>query len=251
MTRHHVGDRRSRRPPVKAGVPITDLGAGLFALAGILGRAALHRERSGEGQHVDTSLIEAGLALSVWEATEYFGGRGVPGPLGSAHRMSAPYQAFRCADGYVTVGAANQRTFEKLAGVLGHPEWLADPASPPTTARVRHREVLAAAVDAATVTATRGGGWTVFDAAGIPCGPILDYAEAFDTRRRRPGRCRSRRPSASGRASRTIGTPLKLSARRSTRAAGRRGSASTPTRCCAARLLRRRDHALRAAGTLG
>ena len=102
------------RPPVKAGLPITDLGAGLFALAGILA-ALRHRDRTGQGQHIDTSLMEAGLALSVWEAAEYFGGRGVPGPLGSAHRMSAPYQAFRCRDGFITVGAANQRTFEKLA----------------------------------------------------------------------------------------------------------------------------------------
>ncbi|MGD9905978.1 MAG: CaiB/BaiF CoA transferase family protein, partial [Vicinamibacterales bacterium] len=70
------------RPPVKAGLPITDLGAGLFALAGIL--AALHyRDRTGQGQHLDTSLMEAGLALSVWESAEYFGGRGIPGPLGS------------------------------------------------------------------------------------------------------------------------------------------------------------------------
>ena len=198
------------RPPVKAGLPITDLGAGLFALAGILA-ALRHRDRSGEGQHVDTSLMEAGLALSVWEAAEYFGGRGVPGPLGSAHRMSAPYQAFRCADGFVTVGAANQRTFEKLAGVLGHPEWLADPRFATDDGRVRHREVLAAAIDAATAAETRAVWLERFDAAGIPCGPILDYAEAFDT------------PQAQARAMslttdhpvlgriRTIGSPLKLS----------------------------------------
>jgi len=68
------------RPPVKAGIPVTDLGAGLFALAGIL--AALHhRDRTGQGQHIDTSLGDAGLALSVWEATEYFSGRGVPAPM--------------------------------------------------------------------------------------------------------------------------------------------------------------------------
>jgi formyl-CoA transferase len=90
-------------PPVKAGLPITDLGAGLFALVGIL--AALeHRHRTGVGQQIDTSLVEAGVALSVWEATEYFAGLGVPQPKGSAHRMFAPYQAIRCADGYITLG---------------------------------------------------------------------------------------------------------------------------------------------------
>jgi crotonobetainyl-CoA:carnitine CoA-transferase CaiB-like acyl-CoA transferase len=198
------------RPPVKAGLPITDLGAGLFALAGILA-ALRYRDRSGEGQYVDTSLMEAGLALSVWEAAEYFGGRGVPGPLGSAHRMSAPYQAFRCADGFLTIGAANQRTFEKLAGVLGHPEWLADPRFATDDARVRSREVLAAAIDAATAAETRSVWLERFDAAGIPCGPILDYAEAFDT-----PQAQARTMSltvdhpALGRV-RTIGTPLKLS----------------------------------------
>src|SRR4051794_1860647 len=99
--------------PVKAGVPLTDLGAGLFAVVGVL--AALHgRETTGRGQHIDTSLVDAGVALSVWEATEYFSGTGVPAALGSAHRMNAPYQAIACADGYITLGAANDRLFAKL-----------------------------------------------------------------------------------------------------------------------------------------
>jgi formyl-CoA transferase len=198
------------RPPVKAGVPVTDLGAGLFALVGIL--AALHyRQRTGRGQHVDTSLGDAGLALSVWEATEVFSGRGVPGPLGSAHRMSAPYQAVRCADGYVTLGAANQRSFEKLAHVLGHPEWIADPRFASDGARVAHRDALAAAIEQVTGTAPRAAWLARFDEAGIPCGPILDYAEAFDA-----PQARAREMSIEvdhpvlGRL-RTIGTPLKLS----------------------------------------
>ena len=100
-------------PPVKVGVPLTDLGAGLFALSAIL--AALHyRTRTGRGQYIDTSLVDAGVALSVWEATEFFSGGVVPQPTGSAHRFSAPYQAIRCADGYITLAAANQRLFERL-----------------------------------------------------------------------------------------------------------------------------------------
>ena len=165
-------------PPAKAGVPLTDLGAGLFALAGILG--ALHwRTTSGRGQHVDTSLFEAGLALSVWEATEYFSGRGIPERLGSAHRMVAPYQAFRCADGYITIGAANDRTFGKLVGVLDHPEWLTDPRFASATSRVANRVELASLIDEVTGTRTRAEWTRIFDDAGIPCGPILDYAEAF------------------------------------------------------------------------
>lgn len=197
--------------PAKAGIPVTDLGAGLFALSGIL--AALHcRARTGDGQHIDTSLGDAGLALSVWEATEYFSGRGVPAPLASAHRMSAPYQAVRCADGYITLGAANQRTFEKLADVLGHPEWIADPRYATDAARVAHRDELARAIEAVTSTAPRADWLSRFDAAAVPCGPILDYSEAFET-----PQARAREMSlevdhpALGRL-RTIGTPLKLSA---------------------------------------
>jgi formyl-CoA transferase len=198
------------RPPVKAGIPVTDLGAGLFALSGIL--AALHyRDRTGRGQHIDTSLGDAGLALSVWEATEFFGGRGVPGPLGSAHRMSAPYQAVRCADGYITLGAANQKTFEKVAGVLGHREWIADPRFATDTTRVAHREVLAEAIEAVTVRDTREVWLARLEAAGIPSGPILDYAEAFDQpqARAREMAVEVEHPVL-GRV-RTIGTPIKMS----------------------------------------
>src|SRR5437660_3269372 len=128
-----TGDRGGA--PVKAGVPLTDLGAALFAAVGIL--AALeHRHRTGLGQHVDTSLVEAGVALSVWEATEFFTTGGTPQPMGSAHRMFAPYQAIRCADGYITLGTANDRLFKRLCDLLGHPEWLADPQFAENPARV-------------------------------------------------------------------------------------------------------------------
>jgi formyl-CoA transferase len=165
------------RPPVKVGLPITDLGAGLFALSAIL--AALHwRASSNRGQHIDTSLLEAGIALSVWEATEYFSGR-LPQPLGSAHRMSAPYQAFRCADGYITIGAANDRTFARLATLLDHGEWLDDQRFATDAARVAHREVLAALIEAVTARRSCADWLAALDAAGIPCGPIHDYAQVF------------------------------------------------------------------------
>src|SRR5262245_56244902 len=112
--------------PVKAGVPITDLGAGLFALSAILA-ALYHRSRTGRGQHIDTSLVEAGVALSVWEASEYFATGRVPQPMGSAHRMTAPYQAVRCADGYITMAAANDRLFTRLCELLDRLDWLQDP----------------------------------------------------------------------------------------------------------------------------
>ena len=165
--------------PMKAGVPLTDLGAALFALAGIL--AALeHRHKTGRGQHVDTSLLEAGIALSVWEATQYFSGRGVPEPLGSAHRMSAPYQAFRCSDGFITIGAANDRTFCRLCDVLGHPEWATMPEFCTDFERIRHRAELASRIESITITAPRSHWLGLLDGNGIPCGPINDYAQVFD-----------------------------------------------------------------------
>jgi len=166
------------RPPVKAGVPLTDLGAGLFAVVGIL--AALEaRHRTGLGQRIDTSLVDAGVALSVWEATEYFAGAGVPVALGSAHRMNAPYQAFRCADGYITIGGANERIFRRLCEVLGHPEWQSMPDFADNASRVRHREDLTRRIEAITTRQTRAHWLSLFEAHDIPCGPINDYAQVF------------------------------------------------------------------------
>ena len=198
------------RPPVKVGVPLTDLGAGLFAVCGIL--AALHaRERTGEGQQVDTSLVDAGVALSVWEATEFFSRGVVPGPLGSAHRMSAPYQAVRCADGYVTLGAANDRIFRRLAELLGHPEWLRDPRFESDSARVANRTALAESIERETAERPRAYWLERLEAHGVPCGPINDYGEALrDPQvRAREMVVETRHPTLG--ALSTLGTPVKLS----------------------------------------
>jgi len=164
--------------PVKAGVPVTDLSAGLFALTAIL--AALHyRERTGKGQQIDTSLVDAGVALSVWEATEYFSGSGIPAALGSAHRMNAPYQAFRCLDGYITIGANSDRLFARLCEVFGHSEWSARPEFADNRGRVANRAALAGLIESVTQTRSRDHWLARLDAKQIPCGPINDYAQVF------------------------------------------------------------------------
>ena len=198
------------RPPVKVGVPLTDLGAGLFAACGVL--AALHaRERTGEGQHVDTSLVDAGVALSVWEATELFSKGVVPGPLGSAHRMSAPYQAVRCADGYVTLGAANDRIFRRLAEALGRPEWAADGRFESDSSRVENRAALAELIERVTSQRPREHWLERLEAHGVPCGPINDYRDVMrDPQvRAREMVVETRHPTL-GTLS-TLGTPIKLS----------------------------------------
>ena len=166
----------SGRSPVKAGVPLTDLGAGLFALGGVL--AALHhRTNTGVGQQIDTSLVESGLALSIWEATEYFDTGRTPQPFGSAHRMSAPYQAFRCGDGFITIGAANDRLFLRLCQLLEHPEWANDPKYGSNAERVKNHRALADKVEAITVRRNCSDWLELLDANGIPCGPINSYAD--------------------------------------------------------------------------
>ena len=198
------------RPPVKAGIPVTDLGAALFAVAGILS-ALLARARTGLGQLVDTSLVDAGVALSVWEATQYFSGRGVPERLGSAHRMNAPYQAIRCADGYLTIGAANDRTFRRLCEALGHPEWADDPEYRDDTHRIRNREALAARIEAVLAARPRSHWLELLEARGVPCGPINDYAEVMADPhvRARELVVETDHPTL-GRIP-TLGTPIKLS----------------------------------------
>ncbi len=198
------------RPPVKVGVPLTDLGAGLFAACGIL--AALHaRARTGEGQHVDTSLVDSGVALSVWEATELFSKGVVPGPLGSAHRMSAPYQAVRCADGYITLGAANDRIFRRLAELLGHPEWLRDERFESDSGRVENRTALANLIERVTSQQPRDYWLERLEAHDIPCGPINDYREVMrDPQvRAREMVVETRHPTLGSLS--TLGTPIKLS----------------------------------------
>jgi crotonobetainyl-CoA:carnitine CoA-transferase CaiB-like acyl-CoA transferase len=197
-------------PPIKCGVPLTDLGAGLFALTGILA-ALFHRTRTGLGQYIDTSLLEAGVALSVWEATEYFSGRGIPQPTGSAHRLSAPYQAIRCSDGYITLGAANDRLFVRLCGLLGHPEWTQRPEFTSDAGRVANRTTLAELIEGITSESPRRHWLDLFDANDIPCGPINDYEQMTQDPQVVARRMvvETEHP-ALGRL-RTLGSPLKMS----------------------------------------
>jgi formyl-CoA transferase len=161
-------------PPAKAGIPLADLAAGLFGAYGIL--AALeHRERTGEGQLVDTSLLEAAMALTVWESSEYWLTGAAPKPMGSAHRLGAPYQALRAADGYFTVGAGSDKLFAAFCGVLG----FSNRKFEKRKERMANRPALIAEIEGITKTKTRAEWLAALEKAGVPAGPINDYAEAL------------------------------------------------------------------------
>ncbi len=166
------------RPPVKAGYPVTDLGAGMFCAYGIL-TALLARGRTGQGQRVDTSLFETGLAWSVWHAAKYLGTGDTPGPLGSAHPLSAPYQAFRTADGHIVVGAGSQSLFRRLCAVLDRLELADDPRFATQPDRNEHAAELAALLEEAFTTRPTAAWLEALTTAGIPCGPVATVAEAL------------------------------------------------------------------------
>jgi formyl-CoA transferase len=164
--------------PAKAGVPLSDLAAGLFGAYGIL-CALEHRERTGEGQFVDTSLLEAAMALTVWESTEHWATGQTPKALGSAHRLAAPYQALRASDGWFTVGANNDKLFEAFCRAIERPELLIDARFNARDRRLANRRALAGEIEETTAKESRAHWLTRLEAAGVPSGPINTYPEAL------------------------------------------------------------------------
>jgi len=166
--------------PVKSGIPIADLGAGLFATYGILS-ALLGREKTGRGQYIDASLLEAALGLSVWETTELWGTGKPPQPIGSANRMSAPYQAVQASDGYFVIGAANQKLWLTFLQVVQRPELNADPRFATNALRVTNRVELIQALKPTMARRTVHEWVEALLAAGVPAGPIYNYEQALAT----------------------------------------------------------------------
>lgn len=165
--------------PVKAGVPVSDLSSGLFCAIGIL--SALHaRERTGEGQQIDTSLWEGAFALTIWETAELWATGSVPQPLGSAHRISAPYQALRTRDGYVTVGGNSDRLYARLCEAIGRPELISDARFESNLDRMAHRPELVVELEAALTTRTTSEWVESLLAAGVPAGPLHNVQQVVD-----------------------------------------------------------------------
>jgi len=165
-------------PPVKTGNSVADINAGILAAVGILA-AFVHKLRTGKGQVVDTSLMEAALQQTYWHAAAYFATGKSPGATGSAHILTAPYQAFRTADGWINIGGANQANWERIADVMGHPEWRADERFVDNSSRMANLEALVDAMNAVLAQRATDDWLAAFDAAGVPAGPVHSVGEAL------------------------------------------------------------------------
>ena len=175
MTGHPGGG-----PPVKAGVPVADIGCALFATYAALA-AYVGAQSSGQGQYVDASLFDAALAFSIWDISEYWGTGSEPEPLGTANRMSAPYQALKARDGYFVMGATNQKLWLKLCELTARDDLLKDPRYATPSARLANRAGLASTLEQ-TFESRDSAHWVeLLLANGLPAGPILTYPQAFDS----------------------------------------------------------------------
>ena len=165
-------------PPTKSGVPVSDIGCALFAVYGILS-AFIGRQTTGRGQYVDASLFEAAIAFSIWDISEYWGTGRVPTPLGTANRFSAPYQAVKAKDDYFVMGANSNKLFQTLCEILERPDLAADERFKTIVGRLANRVVLIEELEKIFAARTAAEWIDILLAAGIPAGPILNYAQAL------------------------------------------------------------------------
>ena len=165
-------------PPTSVGQPICDLGTGMWGVQGIL--AALYeRERTGQGQKVDCSLLETALGFSGWTSAAWLVDGKEPTRQGARHRQNAPYQRFATQDGYMMIGAATQELWERCARALERADWLDDPRFRRNADRLRHREVLEKEIERVLSTRPTAHWVAALDAAGVPSGPVATYAQLF------------------------------------------------------------------------
>jgi len=165
--------------PVRAGIPIADLTAGLSAALGIL-TALLEREQSGEGQWVQTSLLQAQVFMLDFQAARWLNEREVPQQAGNNHPTSIPTGVFRTADGHINIAATGQKIWERLAQALGAPQWLRSERYASAAARSENRDALNADIEEITKTRPSAEWLDLLNKAGVPCGPIYSIDKVFD-----------------------------------------------------------------------
>jgi crotonobetainyl-CoA:carnitine CoA-transferase CaiB-like acyl-CoA transferase len=167
------------KPPMKVGAPITDITAGLLATSGILA-ALVYRNKTGEGQKVDTSLFEAGIVHTYWQSAIAGATGESPGPLGSAHPLTAPYQAFKTKDKWITVGASNQNTWLMLLKAIDRPDLQENEMFSSNFNRKKNISELVDILNTELIKKTSDEWLKIFDDNGLPCGPINSINEMFE-----------------------------------------------------------------------
>ena len=167
------------RPPVKCAPPLTDITAGILAAMGILA-VYVQRLETGRGQRIDTSLFEAGVTQSFWQAAVTLATGVSPGPLGSAHPLTAPYQAFETSDGWITVGGSNQATWHRLVGVVGLPDLAEDARFLENADRMQNVNELAAVLSERFKTRPTAEWLRLLEEGGVPAGPVASIGEMLE-----------------------------------------------------------------------
>ena len=167
------------RAPVKVGAPVTDITAGILAALGVVS-ALFERERTGKGQHVDTSLFEAGITQTFWQSAIALASGVSPGPMGSAHPLAAPYQTFPTTDGWINVGASNEATWTRLTEALNAAELREDPRFSTNPDRMAHLDDLVRVLAPHFLDRSTESWLERLQDAGVPAGPIASVGEMLE-----------------------------------------------------------------------
>lgn len=165
--------------PVKPGVSIADINAGVLAAFGTLA-AYIQRLRTGRGQRVDASLLQASMQQNYWLAATYFSTGRNTERLGTAHALIAPYQVYQCADGGIAIGGANPNAWRRICEVLGHAEWQHDPRFATPQLRVQHVKVLETLIESVLKQDSMAEWCRRLEAEGVPVGPVNSAGQALE-----------------------------------------------------------------------
>jgi len=164
--------------PQKAGVALTDLMTGMYATVAVLA-ALTHRDRSGEGQHIDMALLDTQVAMLANMGSNYLNSGKPPKRWGNAHANIVPYQTFACADGHIIVATGNDGQYRKFVEAGGRPELGSDPRFATNPLRVRNRDELVPILAQMVQEKPRAEWIALLEASGVPCGPINDLGDVF------------------------------------------------------------------------
>jgi crotonobetainyl-CoA:carnitine CoA-transferase CaiB-like acyl-CoA transferase len=205
-----ITGNRNDQTPVKVGPPVTDITAGILGAMGTLA-AYTHRLKTGHGQLVDTSLFEAGLVQTYFHSAIFLATGQSPAPTGSAHIMSAPYQAFPTADGWITVGAANQSNWLRLIEVIEAPELVNDSRFKENADRMAHLDELTEVLEPYFRRRISSDWLERFEKAGLPAGPIHSLKEVLENEQTRARNMVTEVPHQTLGSVKTLGAPVKFS----------------------------------------